>query len=294
MFPDHLSGGFESANYIRSFRGTRLKWQVWVAMCTLHPLSPFPESAPSPSLPPLPFSSWSGGQCEEAVHLHRFAMVRARAGSAPRRAFVLLVLVLVAGLAPGAKGEGWGQRRGSKRSPKERDYENKLVNDEDDTVVYEKVKNTLRNIFAKGVEPAHAEDEGIKDYLEPDFDDPQGAFSNQIPVRNDLSEATSSLRSSPTRRRGLVQDDEDLLESAEDLAKRGYANAHRGTHAHSKLHSVAHGGREHTKAFLNEWAVHMTGGQELARAVAKDLGYQFLGQVSPTPCLCLCCLSSVL
>ncbi|XP_063600143.1 neuroendocrine convertase 1-like [Penaeus indicus] len=199
-------------------------------------------------------------------------MVRARATSAPRRAFVLLALVLVAGLAPGARGEGGGERRVRRRSPKERDYENKLVNGEDETVAYEKVKDTLRSIFAKGVEPDHAEDESIKDYLEPDFDDP-GAFSKQIPGRNDLSEATSSLRSSPTRRRGLVQDDEELLEGAEDLAKRGYANAH------SKLHSAAHGGREHTKAFLNEWAVHMTGGQELARSVAKDLGYQFLGQV---------------
>ncbi|XP_069974950.1 neuroendocrine convertase 1 [Penaeus vannamei] len=199
-------------------------------------------------------------------------MVRAWAGSAPRRAFVLLVLALVAGSASGARGEGRGERGGRKRNLKESQYENKLVNDEDDTVAYEKVKDTLRGIFAKGVEPARAEDEGIKDYLEPDFDDPRGTFENQIPVGNDLYEATSSLRSPPTRRRGLGQDDDDL-------AKRGYANAHRGTHAHSKLHSAAHGGREHTKAFLNEWAVHMTGGQELARAVAKDLGYQFLGQV---------------
>ncbi|XP_047502415.1 LOW QUALITY PROTEIN: neuroendocrine convertase 1-like [Penaeus chinensis] len=206
-------------------------------------------------------------------------MARARASSAPQRAFLLLVLVLVAGLAPGARGEGGGERRVRKRSLKERDYENKFVNDEDDTVAYEKVKDTLRSIFAKGVEPTHAEDESIKDYLEPDFNDPD-AFSNQIHGRNDLSEATSSLRLSPTRRRGLVQDDEELLEGAEDLAKRGYANAHRGTHAHSKLHSAAHGGREHTKAFLNEWAVHMTGGQELARAVGQDLGYQFLGQHS--------------
>lgn len=206
-------------------------------------------------------------------------MVRAWAGSAPRRAFVLLVLALVAGSASGARGEGRGERGGRKRNLKESQYENKLVNDEDDTVAYEKVKDTLRGIFAKGVEPARAEDEGIKDYLEPDFDDPRGTFANQIPVGNDLFEGTSSLRSPPTRRRGLGQDDDDL-------AKRGYANAHRGTHAHSKLHSAAHGGREHTKAFLNEWAVHMTGGQELARAVAKDLGYQFLGQVSPAPYLC--------
>ena len=33
-------------------------------------------------------------------------------------------------------------------------------------------------------------------------------------------------------------------------------------------------------AYTNEWAVHVPGGEAIARAVADELGYDFLGQVS--------------
>ncbi len=35
-----------------------------------------------------------------------------------------------------------------------------------------------------------------------------------------------------------------------------------------------------TSSYANEWAVDIPGGAEVAQAVAMDLGYDFLGQVS--------------
>lgn len=36
-------------------------------------------------------------------------------------------------------------------------------------------------------------------------------------------------------------------------------------------------------AFVNEWAVHIPGGQSVADTVAEDLGYENLGQVTTDP-----------
>ena len=42
---------------------------------------------------------------------------------------------------------------------------------------------------------------------------------------------------------------------------------------------VARARRGSNKNFVNEWAVHVTGGVEAAKQVARELGYDYKGQV---------------
>ena len=46
------------------------------------------------------------------------------------------------------------------------------------------------------------------------------------------------------------------------------------THVQAVRLEEGHGG------FINEWAVHVPGGERVARSVAREFGYDFVGQVS--------------
>ncbi|XP_053639706.2 neuroendocrine convertase 1-like [Cherax quadricarinatus] len=129
--------------------------------------------------------------------------------------------------------------------------------------IYHEVKETLRNIFAKGVDPEDEEQEQK-------FDEPVWRFSSDVydPTRK-KSRFQSFLDS--RRRDLLIYGNKELTGSTGDQENVQQANIRQHTHAHA--------GQEHTNAYLNEWVVHLTGGRELAAAVAKDLGYRFLGQV---------------
>ncbi|KAG7154866.1 Neuroendocrine convertase 1-like [Homarus americanus] len=146
------------------------------------------------------------------------------------------------------------------------------IKDEDLIESYQEIKETLRNIFSQGVHPDEGGDH-LREYLEP---------NNRLPMSRDALSSydathkrggVSNLRAS--RRRGVfIRKNEALIDSLRDQVPHQYT----GRWRHDSLHHV-HTGGEHTNTYLNEWVVHLTGGRELAAAVAKDLGYQFLGQV---------------
>ncbi|XP_068205095.1 neuroendocrine convertase 1-like [Palaemon carinicauda] len=108
---------------------------------------------------------------------------------------------------------------------------------------YEEVKEKLRKIFDEGVEQ-----------------DPEDGF-NPSSKRDFL----------PLRRRQL---ESFYTAGRRDSLGRGL-NPSRG----SENRRHGHSGHEDTKGFLNEWIIHLTGGEEIAASVARDLGYEFLGQV---------------
>lgn len=141
---------------------------------------------------------------------------------------------------------------------------------------YQEVKETLRRIFAKGVEVSEAK-EDFKDYLEPNFDfrEPAPRFQRG---RNYVIEKSSSTSLSKSRRRNVIirENEARISDADEQVVKEQSRGRNHGTqqHAHTR-----HTGREETKTYLNEWVVHLTGGREVAATLARDLGYHFLGQV---------------
>ncbi|XP_050691509.1 neuroendocrine convertase 1-like [Eriocheir sinensis] len=105
---------------------------------------------------------------------------------------------------------------------------------------FREVRDALRKFFARGVDPGQQKTQ-------------------------DISPA-SSWNIAAERRRQLIYTEDAL---------------HDGGATPADVPSGGHGHRGHDAAqyYLNEWVVHLTGGPQLAAAVAKDLGYHFLGQV---------------
>ncbi|CAL4170682.1 unnamed protein product, partial [Meganyctiphanes norvegica] len=163
--------------------------------------------------------------------------------------FLLLPLLLVILLA-----QGKGVRGHKKSKVFQTKSENKNIDEE--RKKYEVVKEKLRDILSK----ANPVDDD-------NFD--RNKFNN---FNNDIH----TLDYIPTsRKRGLDFDQISSLQSSG--IQQEYTSANNRVSSADTDHG--HAGHEHTTQYLNEWAVHVEGGPNIAQSLATDLGYTYKGKI---------------